>query len=153
VSTMSAPVGIQKTENIAAYMKSVFVAELRGNAEKVPLPNWSLDQLDILEECNYASKVLVQATKNLSECFCELNTEISTPPNHKTGCTSWSVVDYLQVLRAGGKAVEENLLKFFPVNNTEMIDEPCIVVDKDGKILLWYLPRMISFKRRVSDFR
>src|SRR5260221_1615540 len=66
---MSAPLGIQKTENIAAYMKAVFVAKLRGNAENVPLPNWSLGQLDLLEECNYASKIMVQATRNLSECL------------------------------------------------------------------------------------
>ena len=150
---MSAPVGIQKTETIAAYMKAVFVAELQGNAERVPLPNWSLDQLNILEECNYASKVLVQATKNLSECFWDLKIEISPQLNNKTGCMSWLMVDYLQVLRAGGKAVEENLLNNFPVKNTEMIDELCIVVDKDRKILLWYLPQIIGFKCRVSDFR
>jgi hypothetical protein len=147
---MSAPLGIHKTEIIASYLKAVFVAELRGDADNVPLPDWSMNQLDLLEECNYASKMLVQATKNLSECI-EFLDEILTRPNH-SGCMSWSVIDYLEVLRAGGKGLEENLRQIFPSNTMEMIYKPCIVVDSDGKILLWYLPRMIDLKRRVSDF-
>jgi hypothetical protein len=58
--------GIHKTEIIGDYMETLFSAELQGKADKVPLPNWWLDELDLLEDCNYAIKVLAQASKNQS---------------------------------------------------------------------------------------
>jgi hypothetical protein len=47
--------------------------------------------------------------------------------------------------------VEDRLLKLFPPGVNEMVDTPCVVVDLDGVILLWYLPGLVSLKRGVSE--
>jgi hypothetical protein len=60
------PIGVKKTEEISTYLKHLFIAELRGKGE-INMPNWP-QALDLLEECHYAVKLLVEATKNQSEC-------------------------------------------------------------------------------------
>lgn len=56
---------IQKTKEIAEYMRAVYTAEIQSNgATDVPFPKW---RLDLLEECRYAAKVIAQAVKNESE--------------------------------------------------------------------------------------
>ena len=52
------------THEVAAYMKKRFIAELKGSAGEVQLPRFPLD---LLEECNFAIKLLVKATRNQSE--------------------------------------------------------------------------------------
>ena len=54
---------IQKTEEIAVYLRELFVAELQSRSD-VPLPNWSLD---LLQDCQYAAKVIAKAVKNESK--------------------------------------------------------------------------------------
>ena len=65
---------------------------------------------------------------------------------------NWSINDYIDILKIGGQEAEEKLLRMFPPGETELINSPCVIVDKNGKILLWYLPQVISPKRRVSKF-
>ena len=52
------------TQQIASYMKSRFIAELRGATDKLQMPRFPLD---LLEECNFAIKLLVKASKNQSK--------------------------------------------------------------------------------------
>lgn len=49
---------IQKTKGIAAYLCQLCTAELQSNSHVVSFPNWPID---LLEECHYAAKVIVQA--------------------------------------------------------------------------------------------
>jgi hypothetical protein len=61
---------MQKAEQVTRYFQTFFLAELRGKAMENPLPDWILDgstRLDLLEDCNYAAKMLVQAMRNQSE--------------------------------------------------------------------------------------
>jgi len=56
---------IQKTKEIAEYMRAVYTAEIESNgATNVPFPKW---RLGLLEECRYAGKLIAQAVKNESE--------------------------------------------------------------------------------------
>ena len=52
------------TQQIASYMKSRFIAELTGSVEKLQMPRFPLD---LLEECNFASKLLLRAVRNKSK--------------------------------------------------------------------------------------
>jgi hypothetical protein len=70
---------------------------------------------------------------------------------------NWLVSDYMAELRRMGSRctgqqpdVEDRLLKMFPPGENEMVDTPCVVLDLDGIILLWYLPGLVNLKRRVS---
>jgi len=75
----------------------------------------------------------------------------------KTGEMKWSVVQYLGALKRMGKRctgmqehVEGELLDLFPPETTETIVEPCVVVDSEGIILLWFLPGLLHPKRKVG---
>ena len=52
------------TEQIAFYMGARFIAELRGSVEEIQMPRFPLD---LLEECNFAIKLLVKASRNQSK--------------------------------------------------------------------------------------
>jgi len=54
---------IQKTKEIASFLRNLFNAELHGT-DIVELPNWSVD---LLEDCRYAVKIIVKAIKNRSK--------------------------------------------------------------------------------------
>jgi len=55
--------GIEKTKQISAYMRLLYDAELQGK-DDIPLPNWPID---LLEDCRYAVKVIVQGLNNQRE--------------------------------------------------------------------------------------
>ena len=71
---------------------------------------------------------------------------------------SWSVLDYIAELR--NKGVQSNRRNddleaemrwlFPPVVNYKKLYEPAVITDWDGRILLWYLPGILSHLRRVS---
>jgi len=52
------------TQEIADYMKATFIAELTGSAEKLQMPRFPLD---LLEECNFATKLVLKAVRNKSK--------------------------------------------------------------------------------------
>jgi hypothetical protein len=66
---------------------------------------------------------------------------------------NWSVEEYLEGLKKGGKGLEETLLQNFPPGETELITVPAVILDRNGKILLWYLPRLLGRERQVSNCR
>lgn len=55
---------IQKTKEIATYLRRLYTAEVLSTGENVPFPNLPID---MLEECRYAAKVIAQAVANESE--------------------------------------------------------------------------------------
>jgi len=61
--------GIQKTELVATYLKTMVIAELHGKTEGVPIPDWGMEwsKLELVEDCNFAAKMLVEASRNQSE--------------------------------------------------------------------------------------
>jgi len=44
----------------------------------------------------------------------------------------------------------EKLRKYFPTTVLGRISEPAMIVDNHGKILVWYLPNILSGSRVVS---
>jgi hypothetical protein len=52
------------THEIALYMQSRFSAELTGSVDKLQMPRFPLD---LLEECNFAARLLVRAARNQSK--------------------------------------------------------------------------------------
>jgi len=72
--------------------------------------------------------------------------------------TAWSVVQYLVELKRLGKCctgmqehVEGELLQLFLSGAIQTISEPCVVLDSEGIILLWFLPGLLGRKRKVSQ--
>jgi hypothetical protein len=55
---------IEKTKEIANYMRSLYTAEIEVGGEAVPFPNWPID---VLQECQFAAKVIAQAVRNDSK--------------------------------------------------------------------------------------
>jgi len=55
---------LPKTQEIATYMTSRFLAELNGSVENFQMPRFPLD---LLEDCNFATKLLVRAVGNKSK--------------------------------------------------------------------------------------
>ena len=69
---------------------------------------------------------------------------------------SWCVRSYTDTLkelspRCSGQRdhLEKKLLQLFPPAQKELIISPCVVTDNKGSVLLWYLPGLLSPKRRV----
>ena len=56
--------GIQQTEQIAAYIGQLVRTDLRGSDVDVRMPRWPID---LLEDIHFIAKLLVQAIKNQSE--------------------------------------------------------------------------------------
>ena len=74
------------------------------------------------------------------------------------GRTDWSVTDYVEELRQSGprcsgqnEKSEETLRTSFPSGDPGFIIEPSIDLDKDGMILLWYLPGLVMLEYRLVD--
>jgi len=70
---------------------------------------------------------------------------------------NWSVADYLIALSTMGKRctgmqpkVEERLHELFPPGATEMISEPCVIVDSEDIVLFWFLPGLLTSVRQVG---
>ena len=61
--------GIQQTELLSTYLKTMVIAELHGKTEGVPILDWGMEwlKLDLVQDCNFAAKMLVEASKNQSE--------------------------------------------------------------------------------------
>lgn len=74
-----------------------------------------------------------------------------------SGKMSWSVSAYLNVLSAIGtrctgmqEDVEEHLLKRFPPQEMETMAAPCLVVDSEDIVLMWFLPNLLVSERQVG---
>ena len=70
---------------------------------------------------------------------------------------SWSVVEYVEALRGMGTRctgtqdhIENPLRERFPPAVPQHIVGPCVMVDSEGIILLWFLPGLMSLKRQVG---
>ena len=56
-----------------------------------------------------------------------------------------------KICRGRNEKLEGDLLRLFPPGPDEKEDRPCVVVDREGRILLWYLPGLLAWKQQVSD--
>jgi hypothetical protein len=70
----------------------------------------------------------------------------------------WSVLDYVaelgrrnKICRGRNEKLESLMLRLFPPGPDEKEDRPCVTVDNEGRILLWYLPGLLALKQQVSD--
>jgi len=69
---------------------------------------------------------------------------------------AWSVTEYIQALKEKGpkctgrnEKIEKELEKMFPPGDSQFEDQPCVIADWDGIVLVWYLPGLLSRERRV----
>jgi hypothetical protein len=69
---------------------------------------------------------------------------------------NWSAVDYVAELgrrykqcRGRNEITEAEFLRLFPAGDYEFRCTPCVVVDIDGRILLWYLPGLLGREQQV----
>ena len=69
----------------------------------------------------------------------------------------WSVWQYANVLTEVGKhcmgmqpEVEQHLSQLFLLNKMETISKPCVVVDLEEIVLLWFLPGLLKRIRQVD---
>jgi hypothetical protein len=70
---------------------------------------------------------------------------------------SWDADRYADALGSRpsghGEAVEQAILKSYPIdpqNNGRFISDPCIIPDRNGKILYWYLPDALTPEKEVK---
>ena len=68
----------------------------------------------------------------------------------------WQVSEYMAELGARSKAcrgrnekLEREMARLFPPRESEKEYNPCVVVDLEGIILLWYLPGLLALKQQV----
>jgi len=66
---------------------------------------------------------------------------------------SWSIEDYLTALSEMGKwctgmqrDIEHHLWTVFPPNTPESILAPCLIIDLNDKVLVWFLPSLLDVK-------
>jgi len=70
------------------------------------------------------------------------------------------VIDYVVELKHRGSRctgqnadMEADLLCLFPVIEPGVtLYDPCLVADSEGRIMFWFLPGIVSPKRRVSRY-
>jgi len=69
----------------------------------------------------------------------------------------WSVWQYANALTEAGKCcmgmqpeVEQELSHLFPPNKMETISKPCVVVDSEGIVLLWFLLGLLNCTCQVD---
>jgi hypothetical protein len=73
--------------------------------------------------------------------------------------TNWSVKDYVEELKNWPRCtgmndtLEAELIKRFPPVEKQERDEylPCTIGDKDGYVMMWYLPGILSEHRQVCN--
>ena len=61
---METALGINKTKDLANYMKAILRSELRGGEEWVPKPNWPMD---LVQDCQYMVRIMIRAVRNESK--------------------------------------------------------------------------------------
>lgn len=111
--------------------------------------------LELLEECNFAAKLLLKAARNQSKSNFMFNlNEFTVVPE----VMSWSVIDYLAELsrrnkrcRGRNEQQERELLRLFPPPTSALVSAPCVAVDCEGRILVWYLPGLMGRKFQVHN--
>ena len=64
---------------------------------------------------------------------------------------NWTVQEYVAELRrrnnrcrGRNEALEAVMMELFPPDEEELVADPCVVVDSEGTILMWYLPSSIQ---------
>jgi hypothetical protein len=147
--------GIRKTQVIANYLKQLLAARCSSDGQEVEIPDCC--SLDFLEELNFCQVVVRQAIKNKRQLFTLLLFLTAIKMVQFSGKMTWSVVDYLNSLLEKGThctgmqaEVERSLHDRFPPNPMETIAAPCLVVDCDDVILLWFLPGLLASPRQVG---
>lgn len=48
------------------------------------------------------------------------------------------------------REVEKRMRQLYPPNENEEISHPCLVVDSEENVLVWFLPGLLSSKRQVG---
>lgn len=142
----------EKLLTLSDYLFGLFQSQIFGKTFP-PIPT-SLPMEDA-KECQRMACALGKAFKNKSELL--LLILHLTLTHFGVVVLSWSVEDYMANLPPkpkGFSSPTEDYLeeKFPPVFQPPYrhVNEPCIVVDCNGVILLWYLPDLLSSLRQVT---
>ena len=149
------PHGLDLTKDVAAYMQQSFRRKLNGSIDN-PIRFPSYWSLEFLGECNLAVEKMVSAYRNKRESFCCFSF-LANYFYHKDA-TVWSIKDYTDYLqeispRSTGQneCLEAELTDRYPPIHSPCLFQvrPCVIVDSEGHLLVWYLPSILTLKRQV----
>jgi len=153
----SSPRGLDLTNNVTAYMGQSFCCKLNGSIDE-PVKFSGYWSLEFLGECNFAVERMVLAYRNKCELFIYFSCLLAHYFNHKDA-TVWSIKDYTNYLqenspRSTGKNehLEAKIMKSYPPIHSPPLFQvrPCVIVDSEGYLLVWYLPSILTLKRQVG---
>jgi hypothetical protein len=143
------------TEAISSYMKAKFHAKLQRSENPIPFPpEWDFA---LLNQCDQAVNILLEAYSNPCEWPTIWQPLKAQSISHQD-VTPWRAEDYVSDLTPSATGqnlnIEAKLMKKYPpiFEPTIYMMRPCIVPDKDGNILLWYLPGAMTAQYTVSYF-
>ena len=118
------------TEELATYMKRLFIAENKGRGDLLELATLPLD---LLEECHYAIKMIMQAIRNKSEWLSTICANYFTEESLET--MNWTVQEYVAELsrrntrcRGRNEALEAEMMELFQPEEEELVADPCVDV-------------------------
>lgn len=110
---------------------------------------------ELLHDCHHLMQKVLSAFRHKSKCqriSCQLLYNL-----HMTVHLPWSIREYSSRLTAcqnvRSAKLEADLMKDFPPltpGALQLIKTPCIVVDSEDNIVLWYLPEALTIRRHVS---
>ena len=155
MSTAQRQLAIEKTMEVSKYMKASLRRSLQNATAQVDIPDdWTLE---FTQDCAHMVHLLVKALRNQGlswshQCHADSNWRFPTVS------TSWSAVAYAAALQSKGsrctgqQAHIENALmnEFPPLARNYQEFKPSIILDNEGRILMWYLPGILSRTRQVS---
>lgn len=122
------------------YKNITLISSTPSNFTPTDLPT------QMIADCRHIAAIIAAATENQSITLIMFNKWLIWPHVFAAGKLPWSVKDYLQGKAAGSSP--EKLRKDFPPEASFQrhvtIEDPMILIDSVGTILLWYLPNIIS---------
>ena len=147
---------IRLTEQVSTYMLARFQWYLAGTNSPAPRPVLDMP-VSLVLECELLAMKAAQAFSNRG---IELAVRLLAQPEYILVQVSWDADRYADMLGArptGQKeAFEKALQTRWPIdaqNKNRYINQPCIVHDRNGKILFWYLPDTLTSGRQVCEWQ
>lgn len=149
-----------RRRSIESYMEKRIQETFTGL--KQSNDKWPDVELDVLTNCEAVVKCVHAAYLNPSEYITMIFSESAPLIHNEIVKLSWDMEDYCRELtpRQNGQNITKEAIlekKFPPAFQKSPVTglypyetRPATVVDKSGKIALWYLPNVLTSKQQVS---
>jgi hypothetical protein len=142
-----------ETEQVADYLRIKFIRLQTHSNELMDVPrSWSLEYLT---EVDLAANVLYQAYQNPGTLF--FSPHIGFLFLFNSVRTGWDGDRYSDAIigrKCVGPDLEAKLKANFPPisSDCQLRISPGVILDKFGKVLLWYLPAILQPTRQAISF-